>query len=579
MLSYFPQIYPGELLYSVLARYHRHMGAPSPIQSMEALFGRRLVVASIDLPGYLQVLADRLLPGFGWTADRIVNQLTLLPYYTAFQSAGAARRAQEAMKRGATDGLMVRLGLAAFRVGRVTQLRFCSICLQEMGQRHSEFYWRRDHQLPSVLVCPDHGCPLQVSGVSTTAQGRHVYLPADRKTCPWNAPELVDSGNGRVLTALLKLAKASASLLENPGSHKTLQQWTRHYRHGLQTVGLASSALRIDQQRLEAAFHAHHRDLLSLMPGLMKGKRIAGDWLAAMGRKHRKAFHPLHHVLLQDFLEHQETTFGPFGDGPWPCLNPLARHRRRSNIPTVQLHRNNGHLVGIFACQCGYSYTRSFFSGSGKVGPSRFKNYGPMLEPALREMVKTGQTLRATARRLELDPKTVVKLAGELEIVTRWKPRTQETCLQNVTPTTTQVRKEPSLPKRGTSPARPRIDWGDLDRKVCLQVGQVAQQLRELTPLVRVSLLQVERRLWNRGWLSKRADKLPKSMACLQEEIESVEQFQQRRARWVIREMNQSDEPLQVWRILRKAGLQFSHAKLIEALLAEHFDMERRQAA
>ena len=79
MLAYFPQIYPGELLYSVLARYHRHMGTPSPIQSMEALFGRRLIVASVDLPGYLQVLADRLPPNFGWTADRIIDELTLLP--------------------------------------------------------------------------------------------------------------------------------------------------------------------------------------------------------------------------------------------------------------------------------------------------------------------------------------------------------------------------------------------------------------------------------------------------------------------------------------------------------------------
>jgi len=579
MLSYFPQIYPGELLYSVLARYHRHMGAPSPIQSMEALFGRRLVVASIDLPGYLQVLADRLLPGFGWTADRIVNQLTLLPYYTAFQSAGAARRAQEAMKRGATDGLMVRLGLAAFRVGRVTQLRFCSICLQEMGQRHSEFYWRRDHQLPSVLVCPDHGCPLQVSGVSTTAQGRHVYLPADRKTCPWNAPELVDSGNGRVLAALLKLSKASAFLLENPRSHKSLRQWTRHYRHGLQTVGLASSALRIDQQRLDAEFRAHHRNVLSLMPGLMKGKRFAGDWLPAMGRKHRKAFHPLQHVLFQDFLDHQEKTQGPFGNGPWLCLNPLAKHRGRLMIATVQLHGNHGHLVGVFRCRCGYSFTRSFFSGSGKVGPPRFQTYGPMLEPALREMIKTGQTLRATARRLKLDPKTVVKLAGELEIVTPWKPKTQATHVPNKAPRTTRVRKDPFLLKRERSTASSRIDWRDVDRKVCLQVGRAAQQLRELTPLVRVSLLQVERRLWNRGWLSKRADKLPESMACLQEEIESVEQFQQRRARWVIREMNQANEPLQVWRILRKAGLKSSHVGLIEKLLAEHFDMARKQAA
>ena len=579
MLAYFPQIYPGELLYSVLARYHRHMGAPSPIQSMEALFGRRLVVASIDLPGYLQVLADRLSPGFGWTADRMIDELTLLPYYTAFQPAEVAQRARAAMKRGATDGLLIRLGMATFRVGRVTRLRFCSVCLREMRERHGEGYWRRDQQLPGVLVCPDHGHPLQMSAVSMTAQSRHVYLSVDRNTCPWNAPAVVDSGNGRVLAALLKLAEASCSLLENPGSHKTLCQWTRHYRQGLQVAGLASSALRIDQQRLGAAFRGHHREVLELMPGLIAGKRFQGDWLAAMGRKHRKAFHPLQHLLLQDFLDHQETTSGPFGDGPWPCLNPLARHRHKLTIPTVRLHRNHGHLVGVFACQCGYSYTRSFFSQSGAVGPPRFQAYGPMLEPVLREMIQMGQGLRVTAHRLELDPKTVVKLAGERGIAVPWKSRSQAVHVPQDAPKTLRTRKGGPDDNREKKATRSRINWLDVDRQVCLRVRRAAQQLREMTPPVRVCPLQIERRCWNRGWLSKRASKLPESMACLRQEVESVEQFQQRRARWVIREMDQADEPLLVWRILRKAGLRFSHAALIERLLAEHLDKTRRQAA
>lgn len=579
MLAYFPQIYPGELLYSVLARYHRHMGAPSPIQSMEALFGRRLVVASIDLPGHLQALADRLSPGFGWTADRMIDELTLLPYYTAFQPGSVVRPARAAMKAGQTDGLLVRLGMAAFRAGRVTRLRFCSECLQEMQSRYGETYWRRDHQLPAVLVCPDHGRPLQLSGVSMTAQGRHAFVSSDKKTCLWNSSALVDRQNDRALIALQRLARASRTLLDDPGSHRTPRQWTLHYRQRLYAAGFAYSACRIDQQRLDEHFRRHHHEVLGLLPGLLDGNRFMGEWLAGMGRKHRKAIHPLQHVLLQDFLESQETTSDPFGVGPWPCQNPLARHRHKPTIPTVRLHRNHGHLVGVFACLCGYSYTRNYFSGSGTVGPPRFQAYGPLLEPALREMIRTGQSLRATAHRLELDPKSVVKLAGEMGITTPWKARSKVTHVPENAPRTTRARKEPSVPKQKKSVTRSRIDWLDLDRQVSLQVRQAAQQLQEWTPPVRVTQLQIERRCWNRGWLSKRAGKLPESMICLRQEVESVEQFQQRRARWVIREMDQADEPLQVWRILRKAGLRLSHAALIERILAEYFDMARRQAA
>ena len=87
-------------------------------------------------------------------ADRMIDELTLLPYYTGFQPEGVSRRARIAMKSGQTDGLFDRLGMAAFRVGRVTRLRFCPECLREMQARYGETYWRRDRQLPGVLLCP-----------------------------------------------------------------------------------------------------------------------------------------------------------------------------------------------------------------------------------------------------------------------------------------------------------------------------------------------------------------------------------------------------------------------------------------
>lgn len=39
MLSYFPNLYPDELLYSWFARYHDHSGNTSSKQTMKELFG------------------------------------------------------------------------------------------------------------------------------------------------------------------------------------------------------------------------------------------------------------------------------------------------------------------------------------------------------------------------------------------------------------------------------------------------------------------------------------------------------------------------------------------------------------
>ena len=43
MLPYFPAPYPDELLYSLLARYHRHTCSVSPKGTLEDLFGSRNV--------------------------------------------------------------------------------------------------------------------------------------------------------------------------------------------------------------------------------------------------------------------------------------------------------------------------------------------------------------------------------------------------------------------------------------------------------------------------------------------------------------------------------------------------------
>ena len=84
MLAYFPKVYPGEMLYSVLARYDQHIGTPGPMHTLDALFGNRKVIATFDLPGHLQSLADRIPSDRGLSVDHIIDTLTLFPYFTAF---------------------------------------------------------------------------------------------------------------------------------------------------------------------------------------------------------------------------------------------------------------------------------------------------------------------------------------------------------------------------------------------------------------------------------------------------------------------------------------------------------------
>lgn len=581
MLAYFPQIYPGELLYSVLARYHLHMGFSSTVSSMQVLFGRRLTIASIDLPGSLRALIDRVPVGVGWTIDRIIDEHTLLPYYVAFQPARVAHQARKVMGEGKTDGLLTQLGMAAFRIGRITQLRFCAACLGEMQARYGEYYWRRDHQLPGVLVCATHGRVLQLSTVSVAEQGRHIYIPATPKNCIRHAPALVH-GLLDGSQALWRIAQASCRILESDQAKKpkSLAEWTSYYRECLASAGLLRSAHHADQQRFQEDFRRHHEGILSCVPGLMNAQAFRGDWLATMVRKHRKAFHPLQHILLQDFFDAQKPTFEPFGKGPWPCLNPLSEHHSQAVVASVKVHRNHGHKVGVFVCHCGYVYTRSWFAGAGPVGSPRFQSYGPLFPPVLKGMIDDGLPLRMISRRLVLDPKTVVKLAVELNISVPWKARSVQNrarvagavrCCDN-----RAIQEKGEL--RSRRPVSSRTDWEAVDLDACRKIQKAAKQLRSVMPPVRVTHAQIERRLWSRGWLRKRALRLPQADACMRNVVESVEQFQQRRAHWIIQQMDLAGEPLQVWRILRKAGLNCSHSGKVARLLSQHFDATRKAA-
>lgn len=574
MLAYFPTIYPGELLYSVLARYHRHTGGESPSRTNEALFGERHVMASPDFPGHLATLAARIPKRRGLTVETLIERTTLYPYYTAFEPSAVRAGAREAMTVGSTEGLHLALGLATFRAGRVTTLRFCPACQQTMLTEVGELYWRRDQQLPGVLVCPEHGTPLFESQVALATHNRHVFIAADRANCPRNSRPLMARFDERTRERLQAMARRSAAVLEGSIEPRTFAGWSTFYRAWMMRVGLARSPQKLDQQQLETEFRAYYGAALQVLPAVMDDGRLRGEWLAAMVRKHRHAMHPLYHLLLQDFLAAREPVpvMRPFGEGPWPCRNPLARHRGQAVVIDCHEHRDGGRIIGRFSCACGFVYARSFDPETGMQGPARFRRYGALLAPELKRSIEAGVSLRALSSRLELDPKTVVGLAQEMGIPVPWhlKSTRHRSCR---TPRVSGALPEHTRPATvtgsHTSPQRASHlrDWLAIDAAWAERISRTAAGIRALSPPVRVSLAEIERRIGTRGWLDKRQEKLPRCMSVLAQLTESIPDFQRRRIDWAIDVLTDEHELVVPWRVLRKAGLRSGHQGCVVAAL------------
>ncbi len=596
MLAYFPEPYEDELLYSLLARYHRHMGSSSPKQTLDDLFGSRNVIAGLDLQGHLGRLSAHLPPEWGLTPERLAAEFTLHPYYLAFQPTAVRERVLQTVTDGSLAGLHLLLGLAP-AASRVKKLRFCPACVQTMEGRHAEPYWRRTHQLPGALICSEHGSILRESSVPPALGNRHAFVAATRMNCAQGralAPASLAN-----LETLRAMARACRETMRSSPPARAREDWAAWYRDHLIQAGLSSPSGRMRLESVEKGLRGYFSEALQLL--LAEAGASDLGWIPTLTRRRRRAVHPVLHLLLQEFLKHLEAD-QPFGAGPWPCLNPLNVHHGQLLIEKVSTHRNHGRLVGVFECGCGYAYTRNKVQASDPLSHARPLRFGEGFDRPLRELVEKRAGIRETARRLHADARTVRLRASKLHLDTNWEPartpfpsnhdpvehRTAWLVLQHSHPDA--GRKELRRLKPGlyawlyhhdrewlaaqqaasrTSWHPVHHDWRSIDEQWVRRVSDIAEEIRQESPPRKVTLAEISRRTEKPTWLPDHLRHLPDTHACLRRLRDSDASFQARRVAWAARQLTASGQPLVEWRIRRKAGLGKRLAPEVEAALAK----------
>lgn len=300
VLSFFDPPRKGELLYSALARHGSARGLTSPKATMAELFGRPSTIATLDLPNSLGALFSRV-PALAADALSVIGRHTLFGYYTAFQPAFKAQQALR-MMMGVSGGPHLPLGVATFRTGRPSHLQFCPICLDDMEETYGSLHWRTDHQLPGLLVCPEHGCRLLRSEVALSAVNRHAFVRATRDLCPTGAEPVTALLDGVQRDRALQVARASAALLVPAHAGRTPVELRDDYRARLADAGFVRGRHKVDQAGLRAAFSAHFGGLVDRLPGV-ELDCATETWLHSIVRSGNGAHPPLQHVLLGIFLD------------------------------------------------------------------------------------------------------------------------------------------------------------------------------------------------------------------------------------------------------------------------------------
>ena len=112
MIPHFPDPYPGEAFYSVYARFCERLGLDKNFIASRFFFGKSCEI-SVQLPHRFDHVVSNLPPGHSYTADQLIDEHTLLPFFAPFIDSARYQQAKSEMRGNGGAGIRLRLGLGA----------------------------------------------------------------------------------------------------------------------------------------------------------------------------------------------------------------------------------------------------------------------------------------------------------------------------------------------------------------------------------------------------------------------------------------------------------------------------------
>ncbi len=491
------------------------------------------------------------------------------------------------------------LGVMASAIPMMTHLSYCPDCVEADRQEWGEPYWHRSHQCPGVMLCHKHLVPLYESRIDVSCKdNKHLFHCLAANCHTGSEFSVLENHYDHYIWLAQQVHRLLCKNADPPGLEALQQQ----YLNLLDAKGLISVSGRVRQAYLATRFQAFYgREFLVKMDSDLDCCSDS-NWLATLVRKPRKAMHPLRHLLLLRFLETSPSMLletcipaqKPFGEPPYPCLNLAARHYSKLVIPKVVVtrHTSTGRPVGNFYCRCGFAYART---GPERCDADRMKrtrilSFGPVWDNELLRLDGDPTvSLRQKARWLGVDANTIKKHLARLcstpsAATDHDEQNTQRNIHRNKLvqaiqdypkKSRTQIRQQANatytwlyrhdrawlmknLPKRRRrkKSVAMRVDWKERDRIIQLSTQAAIKEILGNTERPqRITLSRIGKMTGSLPLLEKHLDKLPRTRRMINKHRESVEDFQLRRVRIVIQKMKEEYEPLDEWRIVRRAGL------------------------
>lgn len=514
MLAFFPECYDDELLFSILGRYHLMSGNRSYRSTLTDLYGFDTVRGVVELPSHLRRLCDNVPKEVFKSPFVVVERHTLFPYYDPFLADDTARSVLESMIGDDGNRIRTQSGIVAGSVSTPAYLRFCPQCKFEDEQRWGHAYWHRIHQIPGVLICPNHVVWLQNStthyNLRTSIQKYEILSICSTSSTISESIELN--------THLIFIANQSQWLLSHKVSRHSLNRLRSFYVQRLYSLGYVTEHGTIRFRKLIPAFVGFFgNELLNIMHSDIS----AGDqdtWLHKVLRKPRVSCHPLRHILLLEFVGESTSS--------------LFHSIQRDNVTTT---------VNI-------------------VKRARWQSLEDMKHTS-REVLQSKRT-EWSKHVVSLPTASRTELRRFWPSLYSWLYRNDRLWLMENMPRPMRQRYRNN-----------RVDWKQRDLEIASEISEAIAHIKSNAPPVRVSVSRVGKEIGRLSLLEHHLDKLPRCRELLEKSTETIEAFRMRRVHFTAQDLREKSEEMVKWKLERLAGLRPDYGPAVEHCIIQELAM------
>jgi hypothetical protein len=414
---------------------------------------------------------------------------------------------------------------------------------------------------------------------------------------------------------LLTVAHESSWLLKHGYDLGCSERTTELYDNWLRVKGYRYHDGKTNLRRLTQDIIGHYgQDFLELLEAYNSG---ACTWVKRIIQHSQGFHHPLYHLLLMGFLAGSAERFFigsnektpeylPFGAPPFPCRNYVCEYHLNDVIEHIDVKKIKSMPKATFKCpHCGFAYRRKRSTPKEKqyFGQISIVDYGWKWEETVTKMLAEGVVPYKIARDLHCDVRTIFTFGVEQGILppelrmqrkpyvpidspqekpdfdaqrTAYRQRWLDAIAANPAITRNELRMIDSKADQwlrfhdidwleNNSPASRKSipSWAGYDDNYLARVENAVDQIRNSPGMPRrISIAAVGRiSAITDPYTRLMSDRLPKTKAFVAANIDTLEQWQQRKIIWAVRQMRERGELLTVYKVRHAAAIQDKERK------------------